>query len=560
MNLLAQLGRQVTELFTSLTPASRIMAALLLAVTVISFGWLVAVGQGDAKVYILGLLTPEEIHRAEQAFGAAMLGDYEVVNGTRIKVPAAKKALYLKALADGGAIPAQWGDEIKASLQTGIFDPPSLISRREEVAREKEFAKLLERMPQIHFAAVEYDEEDGGFAREPIKVCSIQVQGYANQPIDRTVLKSIAEQASTYFAGIRKENISVLDLGTSVSYRPSADPATEENPVLLAQAEWEEYFKRQVHDVLNQYGAIKVAVNVELDPKLEEITESLKFDPTGVAIQSSTSRKDVESAKPISGGRPGVNPNALNSPQTIADAGVQTSKTKEAEEMTESRYGTNAIRTKMAGLVPKSVKVSVGIPESYYRKVFVYQWLLQNPDKSEQDAPAPDATQLANLKASVEQAVTAAVEGIPVGVRQGDDRKPFIRVYSYTDLPVPEVPPPSFAEITMAWLTANWSTLALIGVVLVALGMMFSWVKAGAKGPAAADRDFEEGFGLTLPIPVEDELDLSDAPQAEESEGERKKRMPQVTGADIKEDLSSLIRENPDIAVNMLKTWIGEAA
>ncbi|RMF37844.1 MAG: hypothetical protein D6753_16780, partial [Planctomycetota bacterium] len=327
MNVVTQVAKQIGELFSSLTPASRLLAALLLAVTVLSLGWILAAGQGASKTYILGMMTPEEIHRAEKAFGAAMLSEYEIVNGTRIKVPTAQKAVYLKALADGGAVPMQWGDEIKASLQSGIFDPPSLISMREEVAREQEFAKLLQRMPQIAFAAVEYDQEDGGFAREPIKVCSIQVQGFANQPVDTTVLRRIAEQASTYFAGIRKENISVLDLGTSNIYRPSSDPnSPDENPVLAAQAEWEEYFKRQIVDTLNQYGAVKVAVNVELDPKLEEISETLKFDPTGVAIQSSTSRKDSESAKPTPGGRPGANPNALNNPQSIASAGLQTSK------------------------------------------------------------------------------------------------------------------------------------------------------------------------------------------------------------------------------------------
>jgi flagellar biosynthesis/type III secretory pathway M-ring protein FliF/YscJ len=34
----------------------------------------------------------------------------------------------------------------------------------------------------------------------------------------------------------------------------------------------------------------------------------------------------------------------------------------------------------------------------------------------------------------------------------------------------------------------------------------------------------------------------------------------EVTGQELKENLSSMIQENPDAAVNLIRTWIGEAA
>lgn len=579
MNTLSQIGKQISELFASMTPSARIMAALLVGVIVVSFGWILVLDQRSGKSYILGVLSPEEIRRAEQAFGSSMLGDYEIVGGTRIQVPSAERAAYLKALSDSGAVPAQWGDEIKKSLDSGIFDPPSLIARRQDVAKEQEFAMLLRRLPQVEFAAVECDELQRGFAREIEKVCNIQVHQYGNRPIDTNVLKHIAESATTYFAGLKKENVAVFDLGTSNIYRASNDPnAPDDNPVLNAQVDWESKYYKQVGELLSQYGAIKLGVSVELDPTLLEESEKIEFDPTGVATNASSSRSDTETNKPPTGGRPGTNPNALNNPQSIAaTVAVPTSKTKESEESTTSQYGQNATKTKLAGLVPKSVKISVGIPESHYRKLFVHRWMLENPDSSEADLPAPTAPELSAIRDEVKLAVESAIDTIPVGMRDGEDRKPFIKVYSYTDLPLPSMPEPTMTATSMAWLAESWSTVAMVFLVLLSLGMMFSWVRS-QQGDTEKERQFSEGFGLEVPFNVSDELDLSTGASGGlpglsggaagggdsdgDSDGDETREKPsfQLTGEDVKEDISSIIKENPEAAVNLLKSWIGDAA
>ena len=146
---------------------------------------------------------------------------------------------------------------------------------------------------------------------------------------------------------------------------------------------------------------------------------------------------------------------------------------------------------------------------------------------------------------------------LPVGAQAGDDRKTHIEVYSYTDLPMPEFPAPAISDTAMHWLAESWSTVALIGLVMVSLAMMFSWVR-GAGGHSEADAKFADGLGLQLPQQPIDSLELSES--AEASKARRRPPAMDATGEDLKEDLSTIIRENPDAAVNLIKAWIGEAA
>src|SRR5690606_19712361 len=131
------------------------------------------------------------------------------------------------------------------------------------------------------------------------------------------------------------------------------------------------------------------------------------------------------------------------------------------------------------------------------------------------------------------------------GAREGDDRKAYIEVYSFTDLPVPETPGPTTTDTAMAWLAESWSTLALLGLVVFSLFMVASWLKSPI-GKSETDKAFEEGFGLELPSTPIDALDIGQA----SSEGGQRRRPPamETSGEEIKEDLSTIIRENPDAA------------
>ncbi len=537
------------------------MAGLMFATIVISLGWIVTVQQSTTYEYLLGgqVFTADELNRIEEAFGDASLADF-TRDGLRMKVPRDKKSLYLKAMSDNDALPNEWGNDIQRSLSsTNPFESAELIKMRFEVARERELAGILKRMPSIDYASVEFDETRHGFARNSEKTASVQVQSRGRK-IDSALLKQIALTTQGYFSGLKLENVTVLDLSGSNLYRGSSDPnAADQHPLLQAQTEWEAKYERQISPLLDSYGDVKLAVGVEIDPTLQKELEQLKYDQQVTPLQSQTSKKDTENNKMNPGGRPGADPNAIsNQPQSIASqTPQQQSKAKELDENVRGVAGHEATATRQAGLVPLKVSVTVGLPQSYYRKVWIARAMAKDPKLSkEADVPAATDEELKKLKEEAEASVKSAISGVLKQVREGDDRFPLVTVYDYADLPMPELPQPAMSAMAMGWLAESWQTLALIGIVFVALFMMMGWVRSQATSPR--DREFAQGFGIEVPAAASDELDLGDTEQKEEEEETGPKF--QVTGGEMKDDLSTLIKQNPEIAVNLLKSWIGEAA
>jgi|LakMenE01Jun11ns_1017448.scaffolds.fasta_scaffold9949900_3 flagellar biosynthesis/type III secretory pathway M-ring protein FliF/YscJ len=563
MNAFSAIGKQISDLVMSMTPAARIMAGLMSAVVVVSLGWITVGGGATSKQeYLFGGrdFSDAELSSWEAAFGDAQLGTYERV-GQRIKVPSAQKDLYLKALSTANALPRNFNSYMDSALSNGSpFDPNSLIDKRAVLAREQRLAHMIEGLSGIEQAFVNYDEQRAGFGRKTDRVCSIAVRGRSGYAIPANQLRSIAKLATNSFAGLTEDNVTVSDLNNPNSvFRGNSDPnAPEDNPYFTAQNLWEEYYEKNLNELLDSYEA-KIAVNVVLDPRLVSQSEQIEYRQP-MTVQTSSVSRNSENAKAAPGGQPGASPNGVSNQATSlsVDAAGQSSKTKETQENEKKVAGHQATVEKTAGLVPKSVSVSIGIPESHYRKIAKHRFLVNNPDKTENDAPAPTEGELATIKADEERAVRAAVATIPVGIQAGDDRKAYIEVYSFTDLPVPEIPGPSLADTSLAWMGQYWSTVALLGLVLVSLLMMFSWVKAPAS-QSSAEKRFSEGFGLQVPETPVDSLELSDEAQADGS-SRKKPAALELTGQDLKEDLSMIIKGNPDAAVNLIKTWIGEAA
>ncbi len=565
MNFLNEIGKQIRDLFASMTPSARIMAGLMVAVVVVSLGWILSGGASGPKTeYLLGgrTATDQELSSMEQAFGNAGLGDYERI-GQRIKIPSAKKSEYMKALGSSKALPGDPQSAMKDLLErNNPFESQSKFDKGYEYAKQQLLENMIKRHAGIQQAIVNYDEKRAGFGRKTEQVCSIAVQGLNGAPVPQMLLKNFARLATRTFAGLTLDNVSVTDMSTSTGYfGSSGDGSAEENSYFIALTNWENYFEQKVSSLLTDFSA-KVSVNVTLDPTMKTQSEQLQYQQQPVAISSLTLSKNSENTKAAPGGQPGAGPNGVsNQAASVNSAAVgQNSKVKETQENQKSVAGHEATVKTQAGLVPKSVYVTIGIPESHYRKVALQKFRLNNPGKPDTDAPTPTDQELADIRTAEEKAVQSAVEALPVGAREGDDRKAFVKVYSYIDLPEPEVLGPTLADNTLAWASESWSTLALIGLVLVSLGMMFSWMKSPVAG-TGVDKQFAEGFGLEIPSIPLDQMDIGDDGDASVDEnGRRKPPALEVSGIEMKEDLSTIIKENPDAAVNLIKSWIGEAA
>ena len=87
---------------------------------------------------------------------------------------------------------------------------------------------------------------------------------------------------------------------------------------------------------------------------------------------------------------------------------------------------------------------------------------------------------------------------------------------------------------------------ALILLALVALLVARS---AATSGGDSTPANFNEGFGLEIPAPP---------PEPEASEEDEEKMT--ITGGSLKDELLSLVDDNPEVAANVIRGWVGEAA
>jgi flagellar M-ring protein FliF len=94
----------------------------------------------------------------------------------------------------------------------------------------------------------------------------------------------------------------------------------------------------------------------------------------------------------------------------------------------------------------------------------------------------------------------------------------------------------------------------MVGVGLVSLLMLRSMVRAPAgSAPAAA---------ASTSQPAQPRLALHEPP-ADDDDPEPVRALKThftITGPDLKAELQDIVKENPDAAANILRSWIGEAA
>ena len=541
-------------------PTSRVMAGLLVAAIVVSMGFLVQGGSSERMEYLFGgqLFSDMEMHKAEMAFSSAGLKEYER-NGNRIQIPSGSKDIYVKALVDGNAFPKDLSAPISAALDSGnMFD--SMEKQREKLKHGKSNALRLTLMQlgYVEDALVFYDEKTEGFVGDTLRTASVFIKPVYGHSLSADQKRNIARYVQSAYAGLPYENISILDTSTDSGFSGASDPLTsEEQMAYTMRRQVEEDYKRQVRNLLADYGDVRVEAHVELDATLRHATESIKYNDKPIAVQTNVARRDSENQRSSPSGRPGAEPNAgPNQAASLASANTNTSTSKNSEESEQRITGHEATLIEKAGLEVKQVSLSVLIPRSFYKKAFDRQWLELNPDSTD-PPPAITPSDLTRIeeetRVKIENQLTPLLPPEP----PGGDRFKRVSVQDYFDEAPIEFVEPSFSQTAIAWLAGSWQTIGMFGLALVALLFVRSVVKSTPI--ESADSDFKRGFD----IPLDGVFDLDDDALQEDTDGNSEtgsKPKLVTTGSTVKQDISEMVREDSDAAVNVLRKWISDAA
>jgi flagellar M-ring protein FliF len=547
MDFLNKAFAQLADLFRSMTPGARITSALLLAVVVISLGYLFTQHSYGPSVYLMNgeSFPPSLIHDMEAAFALAGLAPAEI-EGTRIRVPRGQQTAYMAALADASALPRDFGDMMEKALDSGSMWM-SREERRErlKIAKQQELSAIISSMKDIDTAMIFWDtDEKPGLSRERVTTASVNVRPKGLHELDDAKVATIRNTVAYAVAGLKPEDVVVTDLNSGRSFRGDSSGLgnATDDPYAARKRMYEENWKSEILTALSRVPGVTVAVNVELDPKRLHRQRKIENDPKTVPVQTIDKSRSTVREGEDPAGRPGYQ---ANQPMALASTTSKASRQEEeeSEQTTVNAVSGSTVEIENQGLIPQLVAVSVGVPTSYFEKV----WHKLNPtDPNAQPQAAPKTPTQAELDqirqqeiANIQKAVAALLppaEGVP-------DPAQLVIVTAFQDIAPPEMPQPAMSEKAMTWLGQSWSTLGMILLVLVSLVTLRSMIRsagvAGQSSPASA-----------VPAAEEKEED-------EQANAAQRRLQRFQSGLSLKDELSTLVDEDPDAAANILRTWIG---
>lgn len=557
MDFASQAYAQAAELLRSMSAGTRIATALLLAAVVISLAYLFQYQAGGGDEVLLGgrAFTQSELTAIEAAFAKAGLNQSRVM-GSQIRIPRGKKELYLAALADGNALPADFYKYLDDAIAAhNAFENSRSLDLRRWNAKQKELSLIIGRMTGIESATVQYDEETKrGLTPTKQKTAMVAVQSRSGQ-LEEEQVKAIRNVVASAYAGLDRRNITITDLsGATYGGAIGPDGMPEDESVYAAHKQrYEREFQRKIQQQLAYIPGVIVGINAELNPEMLNSSTTIKLDPKPVTVATKESSKESTSRAPQIGGRPGAASNGVvgNTPvslQQTAASGPE-SLTTESQSDVQNVPGHDTTLRQIAPLIPKKVTASIDIPASYYVGI----WKRRNPATDGKPAKEPDPAEIATIETETKKRIQETVRNLLPDFDKGTNPYPHVVVETYADLPRTVPAAPTLAQTSTTWLADNWQSLAVVGVGLFSLLMLRSMVRSPAKaGPAPAPVNHS---------PSQPRLAVTEPVAEEEPEPERvlKARFTS-SGPDLKTELQDIVKENPDAAASILRSWIGEAA
>jgi flagellar M-ring protein FliF len=200
------------------------------------------------------------------------------------------------------------------------------------------------------------------------------------------------------------------------------------------------------------------------------------------------------------------------------------------------------------------VRATITVPSEYLLRVYYEQ--TPGADRSQ----PPDDTRLTQIKETETEKIQKSVTKLLPREIAEANYYPDVEVAFIQSLTPDAVEPPSLASEGLMWANANSGSLVMAGLALVSLLMLRSMVKA--IPPA------DPNISLTSPTLAAEAkraaqaATASSAAPASSSLGKAgpRPRLRLKKGPTLKDDLSEMVREDPDGAAAVLRSWIGNAA
>jgi flagellar M-ring protein FliF len=560
MDFLNKSYQQIAELFHSMTPAARMTTALLLGVIVVSLVFLFRGKATSADAYLFGArpLTDGEIAAMEGAFAKAGLNDSDN-EGNRIRVPRGQRYAYLAALVDGNAFPqdagSAWRDMFAAE---NPFQTRQTRELHEKFAIQKDLSFTIRALSGISDASVVLSEiETDTFPPRTERRAVVTVKASGGAPLDALRIRQIRDTIA-YGGGVERHNILVSDTNGRSYAGPPRDGSVESEQSLYTerQREREAEIKAKIESHLRDvYPGITVAVRAELDPKISSTERQITYDEKPTPLEVRENQIDETSSSSRPGGRPGAEPNSCSN-RAAAVGGGPAAETSRTETSTLQRNVPGIKQTDIhsSGLQERLVTVSIAVPRTLFKKI----WRQKNPVVEGEEDKQPEQSELKAIENEIKTNIQSAAVMLIPKAPLGEDTFPRVEVTAFDDIPIPDPVAPGVSETAGSWFVANWQTLALFALGCFAIvflrGMIQSAQTAAFEDAQAKRYAIERAADL-----ANDDEEEEDGHDLGEFGNSLRGRF-QSSGRSLREELTELVRDDPDAAANVIQNWMREAA
>jgi flagellar M-ring protein FliF len=348
---------------------------------------------------------------------------------------------------------------------------------------------------------------------------------------------------------MQPQDVNVTNLGDGGAYGGDSGifPDLIEDEFLQNKIAFEMQKRESILSALRDIPGVRVEVNADFNDTVEARVRNVKPDKAATTPSREVTTAESETQFIAeNGGRPGVTVQGPNG-QGAAPQPEQQVQSKRTNDVTETDNVVSVEQTDVVrrGYTLKEVWATVTVPRSYVENV----WKDRNPQAT--DPPKPE--DLTGIESDVIRSIENVVEPLLIlQVNKGENTYKHVRVNVLDTLPAPAIEPPSTASKALAWTGRYWSTLAMLGVAMFSLLVLRSVVKNGPTGGTSAAAG---GPALTLHA----EPPTARNEQEESAAGDDRPRLRLKKGKSLKDDLVDIVREDPDAAADILRSWIGKA-
>jgi flagellar biosynthesis/type III secretory pathway M-ring protein FliF/YscJ len=567
MDFLKSHFARLQQQFNQLSASQKMLTMSLMAIMIMTLLWWGRyAGQAEMEPVLEQDFAPEDIARVTADLRSR--GITYSVSGARILVPTDRKVEVLGSLIYQDMLPHDSATPLLEMMNksTSAFDPSSKTDMIANEGRQAYLAMIIHTFPQVRHAMVAlavppHRSLDG--PNSPSATVNIQMKP-GGKP-DNRLATAAADVIVGAISGMNRSNVHVIVDGVARPVAPSSTDDEGGSAVAYMDQvrEGEKYYSDQITGVFGFVDGVMVHVNVLPKTDSSESKENT-FNAKGAVSKEIESENEATSSGGANhaGGDPGVNSNTAPN-QGMSVNGSEGGASGSTMEKTHSKSsvfvpGTEVVKRSPSGSCTIQ-SASVAFPRSYFIKTYKIE---TQTDK------APSATLLDPYITKQLDKFKAMVKGC-----LHVDTDSAIVVDTYTELqPLEAESPTQMTSGVTMMLGSHVREIALGALALMSLFMVPMIVRKSGSPAMLAGAGIGGAGGLGDGVAAAATVDamlakaVAKANDVTQEVGEGGRTLDGVEmdeeslrNQQVLEQVSTLVKDNPDAAANLIKRWMNRA-